>query len=78
MIEHNNRKSVFTFLNMNEPYVNNGETDFIELTEWRNKAGFDLTLFKYGRQNITIEINYDEFEIIKKLVEHLKDENRTE
>jgi hypothetical protein len=48
------------------------EGDFIEITRWGNKEGYDInisTSHDLGKRNI--QITYGEFELIKKLIKEL-------
>ena len=67
-IETSNRKSVFcTDLGQ---YYPNKESDFIEVTEWTNGEGWDITI----SDNKQFSLHFTEFDIIKQLIEHLENE----
>jgi hypothetical protein len=64
----NNRKAIFTEL---KEYCHLAEEhDFIEVTEWTNGEGFDVSMSnKLG--NTIFQITYGEFKVLKKLVKTL-------
>lgn len=57
------RKSVF--VNLPPPLFK--DHDFVEVTEWANGEGYDITV----SDNPVISLHEVEFEYIKKLIEHL-------
>jgi hypothetical protein len=64
--ETSNRKSVFcTDLG---PY--HKEHDFIEVTEWTNGEGWDITISDTKQ----FSLHFTEFDVIKQLIEHLENE----
>jgi len=46
------------------------EHDFIEITEWNNGEGWDVTINTTSEQNISI--TYGQFDAIKKLIKQLQ------
>jgi hypothetical protein len=46
------------------------EHDFIEVTEWNNGEGWDITINTTSEQNISI--TYGQFDAIKKLIKQLQ------
>jgi len=46
------------------------EHDFIEITEWNNGEGWDVTINTTSEQNISI--TYGQFDAIKKLIKQLE------
>jgi len=46
------------------------EHDFIEVTEWNNGEGWDVTINTTSEQNISI--TYGQFDAIKKLIKQLE------
>ena len=65
-IETSNRKSVFcTDLG---PY--HKKHDFIEVTEWTNGEGWDITI----SDTKPFSLHFTEFDVIKQLIEHLENE----
>jgi hypothetical protein len=46
------------------------EHDFIEITEWNNGEGWDITINTTSEQNISI--TYGQFDAIKKLIKQLQ------
>ena len=44
--------------------------DFIEITEWNNGEGWDVTINTTSEQNISI--TYGQFDAIKKLIKQLE------
>jgi len=66
--ETSNRKSVFcTDLGQ---YYPNKESDFIEVTEWTNGDGWDITISDTKH----FSLHFTEFDVIKQLIEHLENE----
>lgn len=65
-IEITNRKSAF--ISPIGPY--HKEHDFIEVTEWTNGEGWDITI----SDNKQFSLHFTEFDLIKKLIEHLENE----
>lgn len=68
-MEINNRKSVFEKLSVFSPYSND-ESDYIEVTEWANGEGYDITIqCKYETKSFSLHI--DELEAINYLTRAL-------
>lgn len=66
------RKSVFSEIGEYGCYLSK-EHDYIEITEWTNKDGFDVDLSTgLGQQKISI--TWGQFKLLKKLVKHLEKE----
>ena len=66
--ETSNRKSVFcTDLGQYFPHK---EHDFIEVTEWVNGEGWDITISDTKH----FSLHFTEFDVIKQLIEHLENE----
>jgi hypothetical protein len=66
--ETSNRKSVFcTDLGQYFPHK---ESDFIEVTEWTNGEGWDITISDTKH----FSLHFTEFDVIKQLIEHLENE----
>lgn len=64
MIKHYNRKSVFTelinFCHLSKPH------DFLEVTNWHNGEGFDVTI-----NDVTTQLTWGQFKALKKLLKEL-------
>jgi hypothetical protein len=45
------------------------EHDFVEVTEWHNGEGFDITISTTTEQNVSV--TYGQFDAIKKLIKTL-------
>ena len=66
-----NRISVFTELK--DFCVISKENDFLEVTQWINGEGFDVTISSHGEQ--MFQLTWGEFKALKKAVKFLtKDE----
>ena len=66
--ETSNRKSVFcTDLGQYFPHK---ESDFIEVTEWTNGEGWDITISDTKH----FSLHFTEFDVIKQLIERLENE----
>jgi len=64
-IKIENRKSVTKMLN-DCPY--HKEHDFIEVTEWVNGEGWDITISDSQR----FSLHWTEFEVLKKIIKYLE------
>lgn len=51
------------------PENNDNVKDFVELCEWKNGLGFDITIGSHGVN--TMSLTYEEFAIVEKLVDRL-------
>lgn len=60
-----NRRSI---TKMMDNCVYHKEHDFIEITEWTNGEGWDITIS--DKQQFSL--HYTEFKVIKKLIKHLE------
>ena len=47
--------------------------DFIEVTEWSNGEGYDVTISNSYKQE-SFSIHYAEWKVLKKLIKHLEEE----
>lgn len=48
------------------------ETDFIEVTEWLNKEGFDVEVdTKHSMKNFRFQLTYGQFDALKKIVKEI-------
>ena len=63
-IEKNNRKSVMTYLNDSW----HKEHDFMEVTEWSNKEGYDIQI----NDNKSFSLHFTELKALKKLIKELE------
>jgi len=70
-IETSNRKTVFMELFGICSFAKENSGDFIEVTEWSNGEGFDISLSSksYGTQSI--QLTWGEYKALKKLVKAL-------
>lgn len=67
-MEIKKRNSVFTEL---KPFCYlSGEHDFIEVTEWSNGEGFDITIHDKMGDRIT-SMTYGEYKALKKIIKFL-------
>lgn len=66
-IEFSKRKSIFASMNS---YISK-KGDFIEITEWTNGEGWDITI----SDEKTISLHETEFEVIKLLIDKLQKDN---
>ena len=64
------RKSVFS--EIGEYCYLSKEHDYIEITEWTNRDGFDVDLSSLGAQKMSI--TWGQFKLLKKLVKQLEKE----
>lgn len=64
------RKSIFS--EIGEYCYLSKEHDYIEVTEWTNRDGFDVDLSSLGSQKMSI--TWGQFKLIKKLVKQLEKE----
>ena len=65
------RKSVFS--EIDEYCYLSKEHDYIEITEWSNREGFDIDISSEGQQKMSI--TWGQFKLLKKLVKQLEKEN---
>jgi hypothetical protein len=66
----NTRKSAFTELSVYCTMSNNDSHDFIEVTEWSNGEGYDVTI-NASTQQQTFSITYGQLKALRKLVKEL-------
>jgi len=67
-MELKKRNSVFTELN---PFCYlSGDNDYIEVTEWTNGEGFDITISDKSGDRIT-SMTYGEYKALKKVIKFL-------
>ena len=64
----NNRKAIFSELPSHDVCAK--EHSFIEVTEWSNGEGYDITIDNYSDRNISIGCM--EFKLLKKLIKELE------
>ena len=69
-MEKNTRKSVSDDLNKYDYLVNKDEHSFIEVTEWANGEGFDITIEAKTRSKL-ISLTIGELEAINYLTKSL-------
>lgn len=69
-IDKYDRRSVFTELN-DFCYLSK-ENDFMEITEWKNGDGFDVTLSATHEQMFSL--TYGQFKALKKLIKEFDNE----
>jgi hypothetical protein len=62
------RKAIFAELN--EFCVFSGPDDYMEVTKWGNREGFDVTISSKANERI-FQFTYGEFSLLKKLVKAL-------
>lgn len=65
-IRENQRRAVNAILD--DVYHKGG--DFIEVTEWSNGEGYDITVSSFADQK-NISLHFTEWKVIKKLIKHL-------
>ena len=70
IMEKNTRKSVSDSLNKYDYLVNKDEHSFIEVTEWANGEGFDITIGAKTRSKL-ISLTIGELEAINYLTKSL-------
>ena len=68
-IETYDRKAVFMGLFGICSHAKENSGDFIEVTEWNNGEGFDITINATTEQNVSV--TYGQFDAIKKLIKTL-------
>lgn len=63
------RKSIYDSLKKYD-ILSNKDSDFIEITEWNNEEGIDITI---GRNNYTkaFSLTYGELDAINHLIEYI-------
>ncbi len=71
-IKINNRRSAFVELKDFCYLTNKDSGDFIEVTEWTNGEGFDVTVSAHKEQQFTL--TWGEYRALKKLIKILDDE----
>ena len=64
----NNRKAIFAELPLYDACAK--EHSFMEVTEWSNGEGYDITIDNYSDRSISI--GYMEFKLLKKLIKELE------
>lgn len=69
-IEITTRKSAFTELSVYCIMSNIGSHDFIEVTEWSNGEGYDVTI-NAATQQQTFSITYGQLKALRRLVKEL-------
>lgn len=69
-MEQGTRKTIFDSLKRHDILFAK-EEDFIEVTEWTNGEGWDITISARNR-NFTFGLTYGEFKAIKKLIKELE------
>jgi hypothetical protein len=70
-IETSNRKAVFMELFGICSFAKETSGDFIEVTEWSNGEGFDISLSSKSCGTQTIQLTWGEYKALKKLVKAL-------
>jgi hypothetical protein len=70
-IETSNRKAVFMELFGICSFAKENSGDFIEVTEWSNGEGFDISLSSKSCGTQAIQLTWGEFKALKKLVKEL-------
>ena len=68
---YNNRKSIMVSL---DDSIYHKPSDFIEVTEWANGEGWDITLDTNNNQ--TFSLHESEFDEIKKMIKHLNNKHK--
>ena len=71
IMEKNMRKSINDDLSKYDYLVNKGEHSFIEITEWANGDGYDITIETKDRSKI-ISLTFGELEAINYLTKSLE------
>jgi len=61
------RKTIFSVLTPHDVYAK--EHSYIEVTEWSNGEGYDISIDNYSKRNISI--GWVEFKLLKKLIKEL-------
>ena len=69
-IEITTRKSAFTELSVYCIMSNSDSHDFIEVTEWSNGEGYDVTI-NASTQQQTFSITYGQLKALRRLVKEL-------
>ena len=69
-VEFYNRKSIFSKLKQFDHLAK--EDDFMEITEWKNGEGVDLSIWSFN--TINIQLSYGQLDAIKKLIKKLDNE----
>ena len=70
-IETSNRKAVFMELFGICSFAKENSGDFIEVTEWSNGEGFDISLSSKSCGAQAIQLTWGEYKALKKLVKAL-------
>jgi hypothetical protein len=70
-IEQSYRKTVFMELYGICSFVKENSGDFMEVTEWSNGEGFDISLSAKSCGQQSIQLTWGEFKALKKLVKAL-------
>jgi hypothetical protein len=68
-IDKYNRKAVFTELKPFCPFA--GDSDFIEVCQWKNMEGFDVEVS--GKLGQRFQLTFGEFQALKKLIKKLEE-----
>jgi hypothetical protein len=71
-METTNKKSVIEKLSVFSPYYNKDSENYIEVTEWTNREGYDINI--NGEKSISLHI--DELEAINFLCKYLEYETK--
>jgi len=66
--KYSERKTVFSYIG--EACVLSSPDDYMEITEWTNKDGFDIDINSKGG-NQKISITYGEFRLLKFMVKNI-------
>lgn len=69
-MEINNRKSVYCLLKDLKYGWNTTDSDYIEVTQWTNGEGWDITIY-YNKEERHISLNYEDLNIINYLTKYL-------
>jgi hypothetical protein len=64
------RKSVFTYLKSGW----HKEGDFVELTEWTNGEGWDISICTSSEGTKMVSLHFTEFELINQMIKFLENE----